>query len=316
MPETTNLRERAGLAIYGPDTAAVVETIATAEAAGVRQVWMTQSAAMPDTLAGYAAAALRTTTVRLGTAIVPTYPRHPVALAQQALAVADLAPGRLRLGVGPSHRPTMEGIYGLAMGVPLDHLREYLAVLRGLLWEGASEHQGRYYRVKATLPRAPRVPLLVSALRANAFHLAGELSDGAISWLCPVPYLLETALPALRAGAAAAGRPAPPLVAHVSVALSEDRAAVLAAARATVARYARLPFYARMFADAGFPIAELGVAPDALIESLVIAGDEDSVRRRLTDALAAGLDEILVMLVTVADEAAERARLMRLLGAL
>ena len=160
------------------------------------------------------------------------------------------------------------------------------------------------------------MPLLVSALRANAFHLAGELSDGAISWLCPVPYLLEVALPALRAGAAAAGRPAPPLVAHLSVALGEDRAAVVAAARQTVARYARLPFYARMFADAGFPIAEPGTVPDALIESLVIFGDEGTVRDRLVAALVGGLDEILVMLVPVADEAAERSRLMRLIGAL
>ena len=136
----TDLRERVGLVIYGPDTAAVVETIAAAEAAGVRQVWMTQGAAMPDTLSGYAAAALRTSTVRLGTAIVPTYPRHPLALAQQALAVADLAPGRLRLGIGPSHRPTIEGVYGLPMGTPLAHLREYLTVLRGLLWEGAVDH--------------------------------------------------------------------------------------------------------------------------------------------------------------------------------
>ncbi|CAA9589707.1 MAG: luciferase family protein [uncultured Thermomicrobiales bacterium] len=316
MTAGTNLRERVGLVIYGPDTAAVVETIAAAEAAGVRQVWMTQGAAMPDTLIGFAAAALRTSTVRLGTAIVPTYPRHPLALAQQALAVADLAPGRLRLGIGPSHRPTIEGTYGLPMGTPLAHLREYLTVLRGLLWEGAVDQQGAYYQVRGSLPRTPRVPILVSALRANAFHLAGELSDGAISWLCPVPYLLEGALPALRVGAAAAGRPAPPIVAHLSVALSEDRPAVVAAARQTVARYARLPFYARMFADAGFPIAEPGTVPDALIESLVIFGDEGAVRDRLVAALAGGLDEILVMLVPVVDEAAERSRLMRLIGAL
>src|ERR671917_342456 len=72
-----------------------------------------------------AAAAVRTTSIELGTAIVPTYPRHPLALAQQALTVADLAPGRLRLGVGPSHRHTMEGVYGLPMGEPLAQLREY-----------------------------------------------------------------------------------------------------------------------------------------------------------------------------------------------
>jgi F420-dependent oxidoreductase-like protein len=308
------LRERVGLVVEGPDSSAVVEAIVAAEAAGVRTVWMTQGAAAPDTLAIYAAAAMRTTSIVLGTAIVPTYPRHPLALAQQALTVADLAPGRLRLGVGPSHRHTMEGVYGLPMGEPLAHLREYVAVLRGLLWDGAVDHRGRYFTVRASLPRAPRVPLPISALRTGAFRLAGEIGDGALSWMCPAPYLLETALPALRAGAEVAGRPAPPLVAHVPVALSEDRAAVLAAGRARVRGYAGAPFYARMFADAGFPLPGDGSVPDALVESLVVSGTEAAVRARLGELLASGLDELLVMPVPVADPAGERARLARLLG--
>ncbi len=178
-----------------------------AEVAGVRQVWMGQPPTGPDTLTVLAAAAVRTTTIRLGTAIVPTYPRHPLALAQQALALFDLAPERLRLGVGPSHLPFIEGIYGLPMPSPLAHLREYVTVLRAALWQGQVHHQGRFYQVQASLPRTPRTPILISALREKSFHLAGELADGAISWMCPVPYLLEKALPALQAGAAKSGRP-------------------------------------------------------------------------------------------------------------
>jgi F420-dependent oxidoreductase-like protein len=309
-------RERVGLVIYGADARAAVEAIVDAEAAGVRQIWMTQGATSPDTLAIFAAAAARTATIGLGTAIVPTYPRHPLALAQQALTVADLAPGRLRLGIGPSHRPTIEGTYGLPMPAPLAHLREYTAVLRGLLWDGALDHQGEFFRVRASLPRQPRTPVLVSALREGAFRLAGEVSDGALSWLCPVPYLLQTAAPALRASAAEAGRPAPPVVAHVSVALSDDRADALAAARRAVGRYAGATFYARMFADAGFPVPADGTVPDALVDSLVISGDEATVAARLTELLGQGLDEILAMLVPVADETAERARLARLIGSL
>lgn len=309
-------RERVGLVIYGADARAAVDAIVAAEAAGVRQVWMTQGAVTPDTLAIFAAAAVRTDAVRLGTAIVPTYPRHPLALAQQALAVADLAPGRLRLGIGPSHRPTIEGTYGLPMPAPLAHLREYTAVVRGLLWEGAVDHEGEFFRVRATLPRRPRVPVLLSTLREGAFRLAGEVGDGALSWLCPVPYLLQAAAPALRAGAAAAGRAAPPLVAHLSVALSDDREAALAAARQTVRRYAGLPFYARMFADAGFPVPADGGVPDGLVDSLVISGDEATVAARLVALLDEGLEEVLAMLVPVADEAAERDRLARLIGRL
>src|SRR5450755_930168 len=119
-------RERIGLVVSGTDAAAVVSTIVAAEAAGVQQVWMTQFVSAPDTLSIFVAAAVQTTSVRMGTAIVPTYPRHPLTMAQQALTLGDLAPQRLRLGIGPSHRPTIEGFYGIPMTAPLEHLREYV----------------------------------------------------------------------------------------------------------------------------------------------------------------------------------------------
>ena len=307
-------RDRVGLAVYGTDAAAAVSTIVATEAAGVRQVWMTQGTPAPDTLTIFAAALVQTTSVRLGTSIVPTYPRHPLALAQQALALGDLAPGRLRLGIGPSHRPTIEGVYGIPMTAPLDNLREYVAVLRAALWEDKVDYQGRYYKVRTSMPRTPRTPILISALRERAFHLAGEVSDGAISWVCPVPYLLERALPALRAGAAQSGRAVPPLVAHIPVALNQDRQAVLAAARRQLGRYGRLPFYASMFADAGFPVSPNGTMSDALIDNLVVSGDEAAVKGRLVELLGMGLDELLVMQVPVTDAEGEMQQLMRLIG--
>jgi alkanesulfonate monooxygenase SsuD/methylene tetrahydromethanopterin reductase-like flavin-dependent oxidoreductase (luciferase family) len=146
--------------------------------------------------------------------------------------------------------------------------------------------------------------------------MAGEVADGAISWVCPVPYLLKNALPALRAGAAASGRPTPPLVAHIPVALSQDRQAVLAAARRLLGRIGRLPFYANMFKDAGFPVDSAGTMSDALIDSLIISGDEDNVVTRITELLATGLDELMVMPVPIADPTSEQARLAQLIGQL
>jgi F420-dependent oxidoreductase-like protein len=309
-------RERVGLAVSGINAAAAVSTIVAAEAASVRQTWMIQTPPNPDTLTIFAAAAVQTTSVRLGTAIVPTYPRHPLTMVQQALALGDLAPGRLRLGIGPSHRPTIEGVYGMPMAAPLEHLSEYVAVLRAALWEGKVDHQGRFFTIKATLPRTPRTPILISALRTGAFQLAGEIADGAISWMCPVQYLLEKALPALQMGAASSGRPAPPLVAHIPVALGQDRHEVLAASRKQISRYARLPFYANMFADAGFPVGPDGTMTDDLIDNLVVSGDEAAIASRLTELLAAGLDELLVMPVQVVDPATELERLMGLIGQL
>jgi len=205
----------------------------------------------------------------------------------------------------------------MPMGSPLDHLREYLTVLRGLLWEGSTDFEGTYYKVHAKLPPGvtpPRIPLPISALRANAFRLAGEIADGALSWVCPVPYLVTTARDALRAGAAAANRPAPPLIGHVPVAMSTDWNAVRDAARTQLAAYGRLPFYRNMYADAGFPIGADNVLPDALLDELVVAGDANTVRARLEEIQAAGVDELLVLLVPIHDAEAEEATLAALLA--
>ncbi|HJT55351.1 MAG TPA: LLM class flavin-dependent oxidoreductase [Ktedonobacteraceae bacterium] len=310
------LRERVGLTIQAADVAATINRIQEAEQAGIRQVWMTQSAGMLDTLTLFAAAAVETTRIRLGTSIVPIYPRHPLVMAQQAATIDALAPGRLRLGVGTSHRHIMENIYGLAMPSPLAYLREYVAVMRDVLWEGHVDHQGRFFQVVASIPRPAEIPLLISALGEKAFHLAGEIADGAISWVCPVPYLLDKALPALRSGAQARNRPAPPLVAHIPVAMSTDEAAAQAAATRRLSFYTKAPFYAHMFAEAGFPIGVDGTGVAPLVKALVVAGDQAQVEQRLRELIASGLDELLLMLVPVADEASERRQLMEVIGTL
>ena len=176
-----SLRERVGLVVQGSNAATVIARIREAEQAGVRQVWMTQSVGMLDTLTVFAAAAVQTTHIRLGTAIIPIYPRHPLVMAQQAATIKGLGSGRLRLGVGPSHRHVMESIYGLAMPAPLAYLREYVEVLHQALWQGRVDHQGTYFKVAANLPAPTPLPLLVSTLGEKAFQLAGEISDGALS---------------------------------------------------------------------------------------------------------------------------------------
>lgn len=310
------LRDRVGLVIQATDIATTITRIREAEQAGVRQVWMTQSAGMLDTLTLFAAAAVQTTQIRLGTSIVPVYPRHPLVMAGQAATIDALAQGRLRLGVGTSHRHVMEHMYGLSMVSPLAYLREYVAVMREVLWDGRVNHQGTFFKVTASLPGTAQIPLLISALGEKAFHLAGEISDGAISWVCPVPYLLDTALPALRAGAQAQHRPVPPLVAHIPVAMSMDEAAVQAATTPRISFYTKAPFYKHMFAAAGFPIGEDGSGVAELVKALVVAGTPEQVEQRLRELIASGLDELLLMHVPVADEAHEREQLMQMIASL
>ena len=254
--------------------------------------------------------------MRLGTSIVQTYPRHPLVLAQQALALYDIAPGRLRLGIGPSARFIIEATYGLQQRTPLAHLREYVEVLRAALWEGKVDHHGHFYNVVVTLPRTSQIPVLISTLGKKAFQLAGQIADGALSWACPVPYLLHTGIPALHTSAAAAGRSAPPLVAHVPVVLNEDRHSVLSAGHRYLDFYAKFPFYANMFSDAGFQVTTDQTVPDALVDSLVISGNEATVTARFTELLAAGLDELNVALLPITDASDEQSRLMHLIGQL
>ncbi len=151
-------RGRVGLVIEARDVTTAINRIREAEQAGVQQVWMTQSVGMLDTLTLFAAVAAHTKQIRLGTSIVPIYPRHPLVMAQQAVTVDALAPGRLRLGVGTSHRHAMENMYGLSMSSPLAYLREYVEVMRQVLWEGRVDHQGTFFKVVTSFPRTAQIP--------------------------------------------------------------------------------------------------------------------------------------------------------------
>ena len=126
--------------------------------------------------------------------------------------VAQLAPGRFRLGIGPSHRPIMREM-GIRLSNPLGHLREYLQILKALLQKGKVDLDGEFYQAHETIPEPVDVPVMASALQRRSFELCGAEADGAISWVCPGEYLRDVAIPAMQAGAARAGRPVPPLIA-------------------------------------------------------------------------------------------------------
>jgi alkanesulfonate monooxygenase SsuD/methylene tetrahydromethanopterin reductase-like flavin-dependent oxidoreductase (luciferase family) len=272
----------------------------------------------PDTLTTLAAAAEKTSTINLGTSIVPTYTRHPLVMAQQTLAIHDLAPGRFRLGIGPSHRFLMEDMYGLQHSKPLAHLHEYVEILRAALWDGKVDHHGEFFNAVATMPRTAQIPIFISTLGKKAFHLAGRIADGAITWVCPMSYLTNTGIPTLRSSASAGGQSTPILVAHIPIALSEDRTSALSAGHRFLDFYGKIPFYANMFSNAGFQMTSDQSVPDPLVDTLLISGNEATVSARLRELLEAGLDELLVTLVPVSETAEDEqhARLMRLVGRL
>jgi F420-dependent oxidoreductase-like protein len=312
----SSTRQRVGFNVRRARPGDAIALIQEAEAAGIETIWMTMGSVGFDTPTLFAAAAVQTERVKLATGIVPAFTRHPLAIATQALVLDDLAPGRLRLGIGTSHGPSFARPYGLPLDRPLERFRAYLQVARPALHEGRVTFSGEYYTVDATLPGRADVPLLVSALRQNAWELAGELSDGGISWLCPADFLVREAKPALQRGAERAGRETPPLIAHIPVALQTDQAAVRAAMRQQIGGYTRLPFYARMFEASGYPLGPNGEYTDALLDHLVVSGDEDTIIEQLRALLHRGIDELLLMLIHGADQVAEERRLMQLIARL
>jgi F420-dependent oxidoreductase-like protein len=276
----------------------LVAAIQRAEERGVDAVWLPQGGVTPDTMMLLSAAAMVTNRIKLGTSIIPTWPRAPVFIAQQAMALEGLAPGRFRLGIGPSTPAAMVPMYGVDYREPLAHLREYLTVLRSFLHEGAVDFHGRFAGAKVHLREPVDVPVMASALSPGAYRLCGEAADGAISWMSPWRYLQDTALPALREGAAVAGREPPPLVAHVPVCLDTDADVVRAAVQDQVGQYGRFPVYQAMFRAAGYEDTSEAY-PQALIDELVLSGDEDSVIERFAQMQQEGAGEIMAHCIYV-----------------
>jgi F420-dependent oxidoreductase-like protein len=302
-----------GVAVRGNTANEVLDMIERAEQLGIHAAWMTTGGARLDSITTFAAAALRTQQIKLGTSIVPTFPRHPLVMVQQTQVVAQLAPGRFRLGVGPSHRPSMQAM-GMTFTSPLGHLREYVRILKALLQEGRVDFDGTYYKAHDTIQEPVAVPVMASALQRGSFELCGEEADGAISWICPGPYLRNVALPAMQAGAERAGRAVPPLIAHAPVCVHDNADEVRAAVREQIMN-PRLPFYQRMLMAAGFPEAAQGTWSDPMIDAVVLWGNEARVEERLHDMFACGATELLVSpVVAGSDRAASLERSLRLLG--
>ena len=300
---------RAAYLSPGQDLTAAVELARRAEALGYDSVWVTHGLGRDSflVLAAYGAA---TTRVGLGNGVVPIYPRHPVAMAQAALTLAEMTRGRFVLGLGVSHRETMEGMLGLPLRAPLATMREYVGVLRGALGEGA-DFAGEHYRAhwSLALPRRPAPPrVYLGALSRRMLELAGELADGAVLWLCAPAYVRDVAVPALTRGRARAGLTLDgfEIVAAVPLAVTDDPATARRAFGAELTRYLALPFYRAMLEASGLgdgvhAFDREGAVPDALVEALGGVGDAARARAYVAAYRAAGVTLPAIRPITFPD---------------
>ncbi len=251
-----------------------------------------------DPIMALAHAGTQTSTISLGVAVVPTWPRHPQVMAQQAATANAMCGGRFRLGVGPSHTPVMQ-MLGIEFDRPISHLREYLSIVRALLRDGTVAHDGDRYKVRGMLDVADGgvPPVLLSALRPQMCRLAGASADGVLPWLPPADYLASTIVPNVIAGATEAGRPTPPVIAEVPVALTTDIETVRTICGEELAIYPMMPFYRSLWTAAGIELGERGTAggwSDAMIEASLPYGDESTLAAKLQRYFDAGADEVVV----------------------
>ncbi|MFJ3772334.1 TIGR03564 family F420-dependent LLM class oxidoreductase [Streptomyces sp. NPDC090075] len=299
---------RIGLTGRPTTTEKLVEQAKDAEKGGFSSVWY-DSTVLGDPLAAMAVAGRETSTIELGTAVLQTYPCHPLLQANRAASVAE-AMGRpgFTLGIGPSHEPVVSGMYGLPYDRPGHNTEEYLRILTGLLrrepvtFEG-SEWTARGARVETRQP----VPVLLAALGPRLLRVAGELADGVVLFMASARAVETHVAPRLRAVASAAGRPEPRIVAGLPVAVHDDITEARAAVAATAASYERMPNYRR--------IMDIGGAQSPA--DVAVLGDEKSVTRQLQGLLDAGATDIQVFVVPVGEDRRQsRKRTMDLLTSL
>jgi F420-dependent oxidoreductase-like protein len=213
--------------------------------------------------------------LQVGTAVVPTYPRHPMVMAMQALTVQAATGGRLVLGIGLSHQVVIEGAYGISFSKPVRHMREYLEILMPLLHDGRVDFAGEELTARTFAPMRPAgatpPPVLVAALGPQMLDLAGRLADGTALWMVGPRTIADHIVPAITKAADAAGRSRPQVAVGLPVSVTSDPDGAREKAAQSFGFYNNLPSYRAMLDREG---AE-GPADVAIV------GDEESVAAQL-----------------------------------
>ncbi len=292
------------------DTA--IERVRLAESLGYESTFVTHIAGR-DSLTVLAAYASGTERIKLGTGVLPIYSRTPVATAQTAATIDEISDGRMILGLGVSHRATVEGWYGETIDKPVAEMREYVEVTRAILagedpkvasagiadpkWPTGFRFMG--YGARAELP------IYIAALSPNMLQLAGEIGDGVLLWLCDPPYIRDVVIPEVRRGRERVGKSMEgfEIVPAVPAGITADRDATLDRMRGDLVMYLSLPFYRAMLKRSGFEAelegfdAKMAVGDaagaqseisDAMLDSLGGFGDAGAVKGAVQRYLDAG----------------------------
>jgi F420-dependent oxidoreductase-like protein len=267
-----------------------------AEEAGLATVWIPQIPDEFDALTAVTVVAAETSRIEIGTAVVPVQPRHPIALAQQALSVQAVCEGRLALGLGVSHHWVIDEMLGLPYTRPVPTMRAYLDVLdRAFAGPGPVDVENEFFRVHNPLDITDLrpTPVLLAALGPLMLRLCGERTDGTILWLADERAIGSHVVPKLHEAAEAAGRPAPRVVAGIPVCLCADDEIPAAVDRTNriLSEAEVSPNYQKLL--------DLGDAQT--VGDILAAGSESTIVKRLHAFADAGVTDISVRVVPIGD---------------
>lgn len=274
---------------------------------GFHSAWMSHIFGF-DALTALAVAGSQVPDIELGTAVVPTYPRHPGALAQQARTTAlAVGPDRLTLGIGLSHRVVIENMFGYGFDRPARHMREYLSILEPLLQRQPVSYTGETLtgNLELGIPDEGRIPVLLAAMGTQMLRLAGRRADGTVLWMTGPATIRDHIAPTITAAATEAGRAPARIVCSLPVLVTDDVDGARERAARTFAMYGTLPSYRAM-------MDREGAAGPA---DLAIIGSAEQVAARVQEVFAAGATDFVASIFAGGPDAQRtRALLADLIG--
>jgi F420-dependent oxidoreductase-like protein len=279
----------------GADLDGIIERVRAAADAGLDAVHFSQVLSW-DALTAAALAGREVPGIDVGVAVVPTYPRHPLALAGQALSVQAATGNRLVLGIGPGHPSMMEGWYGYSYDRPVRHVREYLTALRPLLRGEDVEYRGETLTAvgRVDVPGAEPPPVLLAALGPQMLRIAGRLADGTVTTWANPPVIADHVAPSIVRAAEEAGRPAPRVVVTFLASVTADPDGLRRTLAEQFAGVAELPAYKALLDRQGLDGPEQTAA----------LGDEAEVERAVRAYRDAGATELVVVAMGTPEEQA------------
>lgn len=283
-----------------PDLKRLETQARTAAEQGFASFWLAQATTI-DALTVIAALGRSVPNIEFGTAVIPTYPRHPTTLAGQAMTTQAIIDGRLTLGIGLSHKPMIEGFYGMSFDKPIRHMREYLSILMPMINQGEANFDGETLTGHGaiTMPQdTTPCPVLVAALGPQMLRLAGTHTSGSVLWMVGEKTIKDHIAPRVCEAAAKAGRPTPRVVASLPVCVTDDTASTHSRASKAFAMYGQLPSYRAMLDREG----SAGPADVSII------GSEAQVKDRLSAIAEAGATEFSAVEFCKNDDERNRTR--------